>query len=119
MLAQILLLLEAEPPEYRHIEQNDGTVITCSVFSKPYLPDINIEEVYGTASTTVELSQQNTVLKSLQHLDTVYQLHLNDYNYEAKERLIDENISLLRAKSSLMSTWWTSSILYTVIHLSN
>lgn len=106
MLTQILQLLGAEPPQYRHIQQNDGSIITCSVFSKdkPYLPDINIEEVYGTASTTIYSSLQSAASKTLQHLDTLYQLRLNDYNYEAKEHLIDENRSLICAKATLMST---------------
>lgn len=105
MLAHILLLLQADTPEYNYIEQDDGTVITRCTFHKDpaYLPNISIQEVYGPPSATIQLSQEATALKSLQHLDTLYQLHLNDYNYTTKEKLIDENRSLIHAKSSLIS----------------
>lgn len=100
MLYQILLLLQANPPGYTHIQQNDGNYITCCTFSKEksYLPDINVEKIYGSPSPTIQSSKEVAALKSLEHLDASYQLRLYDYNFKAKEDLIDENRSLIHAR---------------------
>lgn len=105
MLAQMLLMLQADPAEYTHTQQNDGTFITRCTFCKDmsYLPDIKIQEIYSPPKTTIESSKEAAALTSLQHVDTSYQIHFEDYNYKVKEQLIDQNKTLLHAKHLLTS----------------
>lgn len=121
MLKQILFLLQADPdpPEYAHIKQDDDTIITCCTFCKDqsHLHNIKIDRICSSPSTDIESSQQDAALRSLQHLDTFYNLILVDYNYETKEKLLDENRSLLNTKNSMTSALLDIIVLYGVIPL--
>lgn len=105
MLKQILFLLEADPAEYTYIKQDDESIITCCTFCKDqsHLPNIKIDTICGSPFMDKNLSEEDAALRSLQHLDICYNLVLFDYNYETKEKLLDENRSLSNNKRILTS----------------
>ncbi|GJN04059.1 hypothetical protein PR202_ga21569 [Eleusine coracana subsp. coracana] len=75
-----------------------NTTINASLYPSDSAPlSSSPEIIYGLPCEDSRAAHESADLRSLEHMDTHYHIHLIDYNYKAEECEFDKNRSLLRS----------------------